>query len=88
MVVVAVVVVAMMLAVTMMVVVIGVVVVVEGAIRRAGVGHGLVHDLLDGTRAPPALPAAAETSIDLAGGDRLLGGGHHVADIVVSQDIA
>jgi N-acetylglutamate synthase-like GNAT family acetyltransferase len=88
MVVVAVMMVVAVMAVTMMVVVVMMMVVVEGAIRRAGVGHRLVHDLLDGARAPPALPAAAETAIDFAGGDRLLGRGHHVADIMVSQDIA
>jgi hypothetical protein len=62
--------------------------VIDGAIRRAGVRHRLVHDFLDGARAAPALPAAAETAIDLAGGKRIHGRRNRIADIVVRQDIA
>jgi hypothetical protein len=64
------------------------VVVIERAIRGAGVGQRLVHDLLDGARAAAALPAAAEAAIDFAGGERVLGRRHRVADVVVSQDVA
>jgi hypothetical protein len=77
-----------LLAVVVLVIGTGVMVVVNGAIGRAGVGHRLVHDLPDGARAPSALPAATKTAIDFAGGERFLGGRHHVPDIVVGQDIA
>jgi hypothetical protein len=71
----------MMVVMTMMVVIatgvvlvvaMRVVMVVGGAIRRAGVRHRLVHDLLDGARAASALPAAAEAAINLTGGERVL----------------
>jgi hypothetical protein len=71
----------MMVVMTMMVVIatgvvlvvaMRVVMVVGGAIRRAGVRHRLVHDLLDGARAASALPAAAEAAINLTGGEGVL----------------
>jgi hypothetical protein len=74
-----------MVVIMMIVVTVGV---IDGAIRRAGVRHRLVHDLLDGPRAAPALPAAAETAINLTGGKRVLGRRNRRANIVVRQDIA
>jgi hypothetical protein len=76
---------AMVVVIVMIVVTVGV---IDGAIRRTGVRHRLVHDLLDGARAAPALPAAAETAINLAGGKGVLGRRNRIADIVVRQDIA
>jgi hypothetical protein len=78
----------MVVVVMVMMIVMMVMVMIRRAIRRAGVGHRLVHELLDGACAPPALPAATETAIDFAGGERLLGRRNHATDIVVSQDIA
>jgi hypothetical protein len=64
------------------------VVVIQRAIRGAGVGQRLVHDLLDGACAAAALPAATEAAIDFAGGEWVLGRRNRIADIVVSQDVA
>lgn len=63
-----------------------------GASRAAGLGTSaqrLVHDLLDGSRAAAAFGAAAQTAIDLPGRAReVLGLGHDVTHVVVSQDVA
>lgn len=89
-----VIVVAMLVAVMVVVVIVVVVaatvvvLVIERARRRTGVGHDLGHDLLDGPGAAAALAAAAETAIDLAGGEGFLGRPHRGPDVVVGQDIA
>jgi hypothetical protein len=50
-------------------------------------GKRLVHDALDGARAPSALRAATETAIDLAGGARRLRGSHDAADVLVAENV-
>ena len=57
---------------------------VTGAGRR----NRLVHDAADGARAAAALDAAAEATIDLAGGARRLFGTDRGAHVVVSQHVA
>jgi len=47
----------------------------------------LVHDPPDGTGAPPALRAATETAVDLAGGARALGRVHRRAHVVVGEHV-
>lgn len=63
-----------------------------GASRAAGLGagaEGFIHDLLDGSRAAAAFCAAAQTAVDLPSGAReVLGLGHNVTHVVVSQDVA
>ena len=63
-----------------------------GASGAAGLGAGaesFVHDLLDGSGAPSAFGAAAQTAIDLPGCARkILGLGHNVTHVVVGQDVA
>jgi hypothetical protein len=54
----------------------------------AGTGERLVHDLADGARATPALGAAAETPIDLAGRARRLLGTERRAHVLVGQYVA
>ncbi len=63
-----------------------------GASRAAGLNAGaqrLVHDFLNGSRAAAAFGAAAQTAIDLPGCAReVLGLGHDVTHVMVSQDVA
>lgn len=63
-----------------------------GASRTAGLNTSaqrLIHDLLDGSRAAAALGAAAQTAVNLPSGAReVLGLGHDVTHVVVSQDVA
>src|SRR5262249_41434768 len=54
----------------------------------AGRRNRLVHDAADGARAAAALDAAAEATIDLAGGARRLFGTDRGAHVVVSQHVA
>src|SRR5690242_14633504 len=55
---------------------------------RAG-AERLVHDALDGPRAPPALRAAAEAAVDLAGrARREVRSGERAAHLVVAQYVA
>ena len=58
------------------------------ATRAAGGGDRLVHDAADGARGAAALDAAAEATIDLAGGARRLFGTDRSAHVVVSQHVA
>src|ERR1700730_121378 len=53
----------------------------------AGAAERIVHDGADGARATPALRAAAEATIDLAGGARR-GHVHGLAHLRVGQDVA
>jgi hypothetical protein len=52
-----------------------------------GPGERLVHDALDGARAPPALRTATQTSIDLPRGARRLWGSHDAADVLVAENV-
>lgn len=56
--------------------------------RAAGTGERFVHDLADGARATPALGAAAEAAIDLAGGARRLLGTERRTHVLVAQHVA
>ena len=58
-----------------------------GAVARAGSAHDLGHDPPDRSRAPPALRAAAETTVNLAGHTRPVRL-HHGPNLVVGQDVA
>ena len=59
----------------------------DRAAGLAGAGQGLVHDALDGAGTTPALRAAAEAAIDLAGRPRTFGMTGR-SDGAVGQDIA
>src|SRR3954447_20804459 len=58
------------------------------AAGAAGARDGLVHDAADGPCATPALGAAAQAAIDLAGGSRRPLGGERGANVLVGQYIA
>src|SRR6478735_7735132 len=58
------------------------------ATGAAGARDGLVHDAADGPCATPALRAAAQAAIDLAGGSRRPLGRERGANVVVGQYIA
>ena len=58
------------------------------ATGAAGARDGLVHDAADGPCATPALGAAAQAAIDLAGGSRRPLGGERGANVLVGQYIA
>src|SRR6266403_355492 len=58
------------------------------AAGAAGAGDRLVHDLADGARTTPALRAAAEAAIDLAGRARRLLGTERRAHVLVGQHVA
>src|SRR5262245_13819327 len=51
-------------------------------------GKRFVHDSLNGASTPPALRAAAKTTIDLAGGARRIRVRDRAAHIMVGQDVA
>jgi len=55
-----------------------------GATRPAGAGDGLIHDSANGAGAPAALGAAAEATVDLAGGAWRLRGSERSADVVIA----
>ena len=60
----------------------------DRAIHRTGL-EGLIHDLADGARAPPALRTAAETAIHLVGGGRPgRSAVDNRADFAVGQNVA
>src|SRR5262245_66255552 len=48
----------------------------------------LVHDAPDGAGASPALRAASEAAVDLAGGARRSGGGRYGANLMIAQHVA
>ena len=54
----------------------------------AGTRDGLVHDAADSPCATPALGAATQAAIDLAGGSRRPLGGERGANVLVGQYIA
>jgi hypothetical protein len=54
----------------------------------AGAGERLIHDLADGARATPALGAATEAAIDLAGRARRLLGTERRTHVLVGQYVA
>src|SRR3954447_22378981 len=58
------------------------------ATGAAGARDGLIHDAADGPCATPALGAAAQAAIDLAGGSRRPLGGERGANVLVGQYIA
>ena len=58
------------------------------AARAARAGDRRVHDAADSARATPALGAAAEAAIDLAGRARRLLGAERGAHVLVGQHVA
>ena len=60
---------------------------VRPATRDVGAGQRLVHDSPDGTCAPPALRAAAETAIDFAASPRRVVAGQRRANVMVGQHV-
>ena len=61
---------------------------VSPATHGVGAGQRLVHNPPDGTRAPAALCAAAETAIDFAASPRRIVARQRRANVMVGQHIA
>jgi hypothetical protein len=59
-----------------------------GAARLGAGTQRLVHDLLDGPRATPALRAASQTTIDLPRRARRALAGNSIADVMVGKNVA